>query len=53
MIMGFGWPRQELHSGLGLHRARGAIQKVWVSDFMIAARLLDKSDLLKSLEQVP
>ena len=34
-----GWVRQEVHPGLWLHTATGAILTVYVDDLMMAARL--------------
>ena len=47
-----GWVRQEVHPGLWLHTATGAILTVYVDDLMMAARLRDEAALWGSLEKV-
>ena len=47
-----GWVRQEVHPGLWLHTATGAILTVYVADLMMAARLRDEAALWGSLEKV-
>ena len=47
-----GWVRQEVHPGLWLHTANGAILTVYVDDLMMAARLRYEAALWGSLEKV-
>ena len=47
-----GWLRQEIHPGLLLHMATGAILTVYVDDLMMAAGLRDEGSLWGSLEKV-
>ena len=47
-----GWVRQEVHPGLWLYTATGAILIVYVDDLMMAARLRDEAALWGSLEKV-
>ena len=44
--------RQEVHPGLWLHTATGAILTVYVDDLMMAARLRDEAGLWGALEKV-
>ena len=52
ILKSLGWVRQEVHPGLWLHTATGAILTVYVDDLMMAARLRDEAGLWGALEKV-
>ena len=52
IVGSLGWVRQEVHPGLWLHTATGAILTVYVDDLMMAARLRDEAGLWGALEKV-